>query len=1144
MQARLTTLMRTPILVLFTLMTLVPVPALAQIPSSDPTATETLSFLPASSEQPTSMAAGRTEPLLIDHQLTVMLDPHNHFIDIADFLIFPEALSGQQIEFRLNQNLEITASSPTVEEIPADSISGISSSTVAAVAQSRHYRVTLPADDQPLYLSYQGQINDQSRNLGGEYARSFAATSGIIDKTGVFLSAASVWIPVLDDEFVSFKMDVRFSESIQGWTAVSQGERLNNMSTPDTWSWRESQPMEEIYLVAADFTVYSDQTGDTAIEAYLRTPDPNLATRYMDATARYLQLYETLFGDYPFAKFALVENFQETGYGMPSFTLLGQQVIRLPFILESSYPHEILHNWWGNGVYPDYSTGNWSEGITTYLADHLFREMEGLGHEYRKQMLIRYRNYVAEDTDFPLSQFTARNSAATQSVGYGKTLMLWHMLRLELGDEMFLQGLRQLYAEYRFRRTSWENIEQLFSEISERDLSGFFRQWVQRTGAPELSVEVDGVNGNRARLLFAQTQFAGPYSLKVPVALYYEGESEPQLFDINLSQKTEGFFATDYDRLQGVQVDPYFDVFRTLDREETPPSVGELFGASDINFILPETDRERWLELASNFGNAIDADFLMAEDLDRLPVDRPAWILGRDNPWAQTVVEAAEIYGVRMTDKGLKIAGEEIEFVERSTLILGRHPENPEIAIGWLQIDNMEALPGIIEKLPHYGRYSYLSFTGVEPTIEFRGEWESNNTPLQWVKPNLEGSVAWDSLPIPPAIAELPPKYLPTQLARHTKVLTAPEMQGRGLGSEGLVQAADYIAEQFKAAGLQALDGSFLQHWTHRSENGIAEPVELTNVVGMISGSNPMLDSAPVVLGAHYDHLGVDPQSGQIFAGADDNASGVAVLIEVAGKLAQAFSPQRPILFVAFSGEEAGLLGSKYFVRNPPGIFETANLFAMINLDAVGRLEGKTLEVFASDSAYEWPFMAQGIGYTIGVPSKFPAETIASGDHVSFLNAGIPAIHVFSGAHLDYHQPSDTADKLDLEGMSDVALWTEEALLFLGDRIDPLRVNLTNAQQQIQISGQTTARKASLGTVPDFAYNGEGIRIAAVAPSGAAAEAGLLANDVLLSYNGEAIDDLQAYSNLIRASAPEQLVTLDILRNGQRFSVQVTLEAR
>ncbi len=1081
------------------------------------------------------------EPELINHRLTVTLDPQNEFIEVADFLTVPESMRGQEVIFQLNADLAISASSPRVEELPGTLASDISNTTGAAVAQSKRYLVRLPSGDQEFYLTYQGQINDQARQIGGEYAQSFSATSGIISEQGVFLSAATVWIPSFADELLSFTMDVGFADTAASWTAMSQGTRVEDEASPDTWSWHESQPMEEIYLIAANFTVYSEQAEEALIEAYLRTPGANLATRYMDATVRYLKLYEELLGDYPFSKFALVENFWETGYGMPSFTLLGPQVIRLPFILESSYPHEILHNWWGNGVYPDYSTGNWSEGLTAYLADHLFREMDGLGHEYRKQMLSRYKSYVADATDFPLSEFTARNSAATQAVGYGKTLMMWHMLRVELGDELFLQGLRQLYTDYKFRRASFADIESLFTELSGIDLSFFFEQWVQRTGAPALSVDVQEVNGNRARIMFAQTQFGDPYLLRVPVALYYEGEAEPQLYDINLSQKTEGVFAPDYDRLQAVLVDPYFDVFRTLDREETPPSVGDLFGAGDINFILPNSNREQWTELAQNFGASVNYELLFADGIDSIPTDKPAWILGIDNPWAGTVTEAAAVYGVNVSDSGLAMAGSEIGFDDRTTLILSRHPDNPDVVLGWLHIDDMIALPGIIEKLPHYGRYSYLSFTGDEPTIDIRGKWESVNSPLQWSKPDFTAAVAWDSLPTTPAIAELPPRYLPEQLVRHTNVLTDAAMEGRGVGTAGANQASLYIAEQFRAAGLQPLGGFYIHRWQEKRE-GLGN-LRLANVVGMIPGTNPDLFDSPAIIGAHYDHLGIDPETGEMYPGADDNASGISVLIEIARKLSSSYSPERPLIFVAFDGEESGLIGSTHFINNPPGAFAGEKLFAMINIDSVGRLEGRELQVFGTDSAYEWPFVAQGIGFTIGVRSVLPAETIAGGDHVSFLNAGIPAIHLFSGTHLDYHQPSDTADKLDLAGMSDVALWAEEAAMFVGSRVDPLRVNLANAQPITTTVG-TIEREASLGTVPDFAYDGEGIRISDVTPQGAAEAAGLQADDVLLSYNGQSIDSLQIYSNLIRTSSPDEVVSLEILRGSETFVVDVTLKAR
>ena len=227
--------------------------------------------MPTAIQAQTPETSAVNEPALINHRLTVTLDPQNQSIEVADFLAVPESMRGQEVVFQLNANLTISASSPRVEELPSTLVSNTSNTTVAAVARSKRYRVRLPNGDQDFYLTYQGQINDQARQIGGEYAQSFSATSGIISEQGVFLSAASMWIPSFADELLSFTMDVSFADTAASWTAMSQGTRVENETNADTWSWRESQPMEEIYLIAADFTVYSEQAEEALIEAYLRT---------------------------------------------------------------------------------------------------------------------------------------------------------------------------------------------------------------------------------------------------------------------------------------------------------------------------------------------------------------------------------------------------------------------------------------------------------------------------------------------------------------------------------------------------------------------------------------------------------------------------------------------------------------------------------------------------------------------------------------------------------------------------------------------------------------------------------------------------------------------------------------------------------
>lgn len=1088
--------------------------------------------LPPASAQ--NLAPTVVPAMPVHHSLKVTVDPDNHHINVEDTINLPAVPANNRLSFFLNSNLTITSNTGSLQRrsaVAAGVVTGINAGGEAGAATTT-YDMRLPRRNaDQIVLQYEGEIFDVAEQTGAEYAQSFAETSGVIGSEGVYLNRASAWIPDLGDGLLTFDIQVEFANTSGQWTAISQGDRAG------VNGWRTQQPMEEVYLIAAPFTEYSQQVEDVEVLAYLRQPDPNLAARYMDATARYLALYEPLLGDYPYSKFALVENFWETGYGMPSFTLLGPQVIRFPFILESSYPHEILHNWWGNGVYPDYGSGNWSEGLTAYLADHLFREVDGGGPDYRKEMLARYKNYVADSTDFPLAEFTSRNSAASQAVGYGKSLMLWHMLRIELGDELFLAGLRQFFREYKFRRASFDDIALVFSELSGIDLQPFFQQWVQRAGAPELSLSVEPVSGNRARIMFAQIQLDDPYFLKVPVALFYAGETEARLYDIDLSQKLEGFLAEDYQQLQGVLVDPYFDVFRQLDREETPPTIGELFGASEIGFVLPGTNRQDWLQLATAFGEGVQPTIYEAGNISELPADRSVWILGRDNPFTADIGQAVASYGIGL-DGGINLDGRLLEYSDRATVLIGRHPANPDLAIGWIHIDDMAALPGMIEKLPHYGKYSYLSFVGAEPTNDVSGIWSSPTSPLRWEKPGA-GAVAWEALPEIPALAELPPKYRPGQLLSHASMLASPALQGRGLGTAGIDLAALYITDQFRAAGLQTLAGTYLQEWSEILPG--QGRVRMANVIGMIPGSNPQLSAEPVIVGAHYDHLGSAAASGEFYPGADDNGSGVSVMLEVAANLARSYTPQRPILFVAFTGEESGLLGSQHFIANPPNGFLAEDFHAMLNLDAVGRLNGRPLQLFGAESAYEWPFMAQGIGFTIGVASQLSSATIASSDHVSFLNAGIPALHLFGGTHTDYHRTSDTPDKLDGPGMSAVALWLEEAITYLADNEAPLRATVNGVPVTTSALGE---REASLGTVPDFAYEGEGVRISDVVPGSAAAEAGLQGGDVLLGFNRQPLTDLQTYSRLLRQSEPGDAVVLEVLRAGARISVDATLKAR
>ncbi len=1098
----------------------------------------------------------------VRHELAVRLAPPTHEIEVTARvrLVGP----GQPREFLLHRALEITSATPAVDKVPLGDVTpffGNNGASGDLRERVVRYRVREPLGDGTLTLTYRGRFDFPLSAQKEEYARGFRETQGRVAPEGVYLAGASYWYPHVSQELVTFSMTVSAPD---GWHVISQGDGTSRDAS-GTARWQTTAPMDEIYLVGGPLRQWRDQAGAVETLVYLHEDDRALASKYLTATAQYLEMYRALIGPYPYSKFALVENFWETGYGMPSFTLLGPTIVRFPFILTSSYPHEILHNWWGNSVFVDYATGNWCEGLTAYLADHLLQEQRGRGSDHRRATLQKYASYVKAGRDFPLTEFRSRDSAATEAVGYGKMLMGAHMLRQELGDEKFRTFLARFYREYKGRRASFDDFRKVAEATAGRPLSRFFDDWIARAGAPVLAVGAADVTRAGAEYLvrgaIRQTQPDTPFAFDVPVVVQTQGA--PVRTMARFSGREAIFEARTAAAPLAIHVDPTFDVFRTLDPREIPPSIGQIFGEPRVLAVLPATAsaavQRAWRELVESWRTGEhEIEVVSDADVRDLPADRAVWLLGQENRLAAGAF--AGLPGVRVDGDSVTLDGQRLMLAAQSAVVVRRHPADPAKAIGWIAGGLPKALPGLGRKLPHYGRYSYLGFDGDEPTNTVKGEWPTSDSPLSSdLRPASERAARLPALTLPAgkALVELPPVFSEQTLSEHVAWLAAPEREGRGIGTKGLAQAADYVAARFKAAGLApgGENGGWFQS-VPIDKGPDGQPTQGVNVIGVIPGVNAAWSGQVALVTAHYDHLGRGwpeahrEHAGALHPGADDNASGVAVLLELARVFASGDRPQRTLVFIAFTGEEAGLLGARHYVAHPLPL-PLDKVMGVINLDTVGRASSGKISILGAGTATEWPHIFRGAGFVTGIDSTSVPGNYEASDQRVFIERGIPAVQIFTGPHGNYHRPGDTGDKVEGAGLVKVATLVREAVAYLGERPTPMTVTISTsapsasgAAPSTGAPGQEGGRRVSFGAVPDFAFDGKGVKLGGVTPESPAAKAGLAAGDVITAMNGAPVASLQEFSAVLRSLQPGQVVTVRFVRDGREQETTVTVVAR
>ena len=638
---------------------------------------------------PASAAGARPPPHL---ELDIELDPATRQLVATAAL----TVHGDRLDFSLEPGLHVTRLA----------IDGRPRALDEAEAGTGRYRLKLGSTGpHHLHVRYRGQLAplpdlDHRGVLG--------RLPPMADVRGSYLPAGSGWYP---DPGVPFSYRLRL-QLPAGQKGLVPGTLVQEA---DAGAYRAEfdfpHPIEGIDLMAGPYVVAERllaRPGQSPLR--IRTwfhPDlADLAADYLADSARYLSRYSETIGPYPFDAFSVVASPLPTGFGMPSLTYLGRDVLRLPFIRATSLGHEVLHNWWGNGVWPEWDTGNWSEGLTTFMADYAYREDQSAEAAQAMRLgWLRDLAAVPEADDTPLAAFTARRHGLSSIVGYNKSAMLFLMLRDAIGEAAFEQGLRLFWQRHRFQRAGWPDLQRAFADAAGRDLGPFFRQWVERAGAPRLRLAEAGWSAGSLRL--ALEQQGAPYSLRVPLRLVFADRQETRVVEVD-GPLTQVVLAVP-ERVLAVDLDPDYRLWRRVEPAYLPPILREVFVAPRAGLLLADGDAELGAAASALAGRLLDArPEPLRADGGGLPGQSPLLLIGR----AANVDSL--LAGLGLPARPARLAGQ-----GSAQVWAARDQDGRPYAV--VSVRDVSALRALERGLPHYGNQSWLIFESAR--VQEKGIW-------------------------------------------------------------------------------------------------------------------------------------------------------------------------------------------------------------------------------------------------------------------------------------------------------------------------------------------------------------------------------------------------------------------------------------
>ncbi len=503
-----------------------------------------------------------------------------------------------------------------------------------------------------------------------------------------FIFLGNNWLPQ-SNTLCTYTLHVTLPK---GFTAISESDTIKTFTKNDTvhYTFSMPKPIDRINLIASkEFVVNTQVHNDITIATYLFKKHAHLSATYIDKVIHYITLYEKMLGPFPYRRFSVVENTFQTGYSMPTFTLIGDKIIDKPFLLDVSLGHEIVHQWFGNSLFNDVSKGNWVEGLSTYLADHYYKEQDAKGWAYRKKLLEDFEAYVNLDNLTALADFRQRTDRASMAIGYGKGAFAFHTLRRYLADDaLFFDTLKAFYHAYRFQYATYGDIADFFTHYTHKDCNDLIHNMFEHSDIIHFNpskIDLGYENGHYQLHLSIPHDKNKYHGYQAPFLVKTTAGTEHFLVDIN--GDTNVTLPLKHRPVELV-FDKDYDLFRTLSAMERTPNITTLL--ADTHLLVVTHNDHIFENIRSVFTGAVH---VYPQDLTFLQMQQNNILFLSD---AKTLAQKS-IPNLYQVTEGFVFQVE-------------RNPWSPRHVVAYSAASSPQEALKAAGKIPHYGQYSFVLF--------------------------------------------------------------------------------------------------------------------------------------------------------------------------------------------------------------------------------------------------------------------------------------------------------------------------------------------------------------------------------------------------------------------------------------------------